>query len=378
MTGKQPHTQSPASPSFARVSLLIYFLLIVYASWYPFAGWHDNGISAFAYLKASLPYYWTMFDVWINLVGYMPLGLLMVLAMPRSHKLSIVWTVLLASLGGILTSATIEAVQTFLPTRIADKLDLLTNSIGAVLGALLGAFLQSRFGPQNRLTQLRQYWFKSNAGHGMAAIALWPLAQIYPLRYLFGFGQFTSMLSNWLSNWLEQPLDLTMWMTQNIQWSVEQSWLSETIITACGLIGATLTFTIILRKQAPKIRLTLLLICLTLMTKTLATALLFMPNNAFIWLTPGAIGGLLIGSLVLGGLSFVQLPVQRRTAALALIITLLLVNVIPNNPYYTATLQTWSQGKFLNFNGVAQFLSLLWPFFTLWFLLHPIHRIKVR
>ena len=39
-------------------------------------------------------------------------------------------------------------------------------------------------------------------------------------------------------------------------------------------------------------------------------------------------------------------------------------------------LQTWSLGKFLNFNGAAQFLALLWPFFTLWFLFHPMHRVK--
>jgi len=34
------------------------------------------------------------------------------------------------------------------------------------------------------------------------------------------------------------------------------------------------------------------------------------------------------------------------------------------------------QGKFLNFNGAAQFLSLAWPFFTLWFLFHPVHANK--
>ena len=37
-------------------------------------------------------------------------------------------------------------------------------------------------------------------------------------------------------------------------------------------------------------------------------------------------------------------------------------------------MQGWTQGKFLNFNGAAQFLSLLWPFLALWFLLHRTHR----
>jgi hypothetical protein len=37
-------------------------------------------------------------------------------------------------------------------------------------------------------------------------------------------------------------------------------------------------------------------------------------------------------------------------------------------------MQAWIQGKFLNFNGAAQFLSLVWPFFALYFLWHPMHR----
>jgi hypothetical protein len=53
-----------------------------------------------------------------------------------------------------------------------------------------------------------------------------------------------------------------------------------------------------------------------------------------------------------------------------------MVNLVPANPYFIATLQAWIQGKFLNFNGAARFLSLTWPFFALWFLLHPMHRVK--
>lgn len=49
-----PETAAPrslAASSFARVSLLIYLLLIIYASWYPFAGWRDLGLTPFAYLR---------------------------------------------------------------------------------------------------------------------------------------------------------------------------------------------------------------------------------------------------------------------------------------------------------------------------------------
>ncbi|PFH09499.1 VanZ family protein [Collimonas sp. PA-H2] len=372
-----PETAAPrssAASSFARVSLLIYLLLIIYASWYPFAGWRDLGLSAFAYLRAPLPHYWTVFDVWTNVAGYLPLGMLMVLSLPRSRRWSPYWAVLLASAAGVLISGSMEAAQTFLPTRVASNLDLMTNSIGALLGAVLGAILRPRFGPDSRLLQLRERWFNREASQGMVVVALWPLAQIYPLSHLFGFGQVTSMLSTWLSDLLEQPVDLQGWITNDFQFSADQYWLTETIITACGLTGAALTFLILLRQQAPKLPLSLLLVFLTLMLKTLATALLFAPDNALVWLTPGSFGGLLIGGLMLSGLAYAPQRAQRRLAALTLIITLLLVNIMPDNPYYTETLQTWTQGKFLNFNGVAQFLALLWPFCTLWFLFHPMHK----
>ena len=91
-------------------------------------------------------------------------------------------------------------------------------------------------------------------------------------------------------------------------------------------------------------------------------------------MTPGAQGGLLFGSAMLFGLAFAPPIAQRRVAVTMLLISLMVANVVPANPYFAATLQAWVQGKFLNFNGAAQFLSLFWPFFALWFLLHPVHR----
>ena len=375
MTGSSliiERSSSSPSSSFARVSLLIYLLLIIYASWYPFSGWRDVGLTPWAFLSAPLPHYWTLFDVWTNIVGYMPLGLLTVLVLPRRIPLTL--TVILVTLAGILFSGVMEAVQTYLPTRVSSNLDLLTNSIGALSGSIIGAIFRYRFSPENKLLLLRERWFNREASHGMVMIALWPLAQLAPLNHLFGFGQVTSMLSTWLSDWFEQPIDLAAWMTNDVQLSAEQYWMTESIITACGLVSAGLMLMIVLRKDAPKVALTFLLIWVTLSVKAFASALLFTPENVLVWLTPGALTGLLVGAVVLVTFGFTPQRVQRWVAALAVFVSLVFVNVIPDNPYYVETLQTWSLGKFLNFNGAAQFLALLWPFFTLWFLFHPMHR----
>jgi VanZ family protein len=368
------NAQSSTSSTFARVGLLAYTFLIVYASWYPFAGWRSIGLMPWSFLFASLPYYWTWFDVLTNIVGYMPFGMLMVFAL-YPHVRGI-WAVLLAIVCGTLLSGLMEGIQIFLPSRVSSNLDFFTNIAGATIGAIAGVLLSRTFLEESRLLQMRKEWFVHDAGRGLIVIGLWPLAQIYPQGYLFGLGQILPILSGWLSDWLAEPIDLASFFIHTQDLNAQSYWLSETIITACGLSGALLTFLVLLRKHAPKTSLITALAACALITKTLANALLFSPDNAFAWLTPGAKGGLLVGGMMISGLAFARPMAQRRLAIASLLMSVLFANIVPINPYFTATLQAWVQGKFLNFNGAAQFLSLAWPFFALWFLLHPMHRVK--
>lgn len=359
-------------PVFARVALLIYILLIAYASWYPFSGWHVSGLSPLAFISARLPYYWTGFDMVTNVVGYMPLGVLTVFAMyPRWRGWS---AVLFAVAAGILLSTLMEAVQTYLPSRVSSNLDLITNSAGACIGALFAPALTRYFMEDGRFLQLRKRWFTHEASRGLLVLALWPLAQLYPQAYLFGHGQLLPLLSDWLATALSMPVDLGALLRHDADLSVEQYWLSEAIISAAGLSGALLTLSCVLRRRAPRGLLLVLITVAVLATKSLGSALLYGPDDAFGWLTPGAQGGLLLGLLMLCGLIFAPRVAQRRVAVLMLSICLVTLNAAPANPYFIATMQGWTQGRFLNFNGASQFLSLLWPYLALWFLLHRTHR----
>jgi VanZ family protein len=364
----------PRSSSLARATLLVYLLLIVYASWFPFSGWRSSGLSPFEFLNLLPQHYWTGFDVMVNVVGYMPLGALLVLAMyPRLRG---VWAVLAAALLGALVSGTMEAVQTYLPSRVPSNLDFFTNAAGCLVGACLGAFWSHSLLDQSRLYKLRRLWFAPHASQGLVLLALWPLAQIYPQGYLFGHGQVLPIISDWLSEWLDANIDLVGMLRPGEVITVEQYWLSETIITACGMTGAVLTLLCLLRRGAPRYPLMLAMIGAALLVKTLATSLLFTPDNAFVWITPGAQGGFLIGLIMLAGLAFAPHVAQRRLAIVTLLLSLVVVNTIPVNPYFMSTLQGWVQGKFLNFNGAAQFLSLAWPFVAVWFLLLPSHKLN--
>jgi len=358
----RPRRGSPV----ARASLLAYLLLIIYASWYPFTGWHNQGLSPTIFLEhTAMPRYWTKFDAIINVVGYIPFGMLIAYALHPALR-GILGFIAAAILGAFV-SGLMEAVQTYLPSRVSSNLDFYTNTAGCALGGLIGVLTARKLLDTSHLYRLRQRWFALHASQGLVLVALWPLAQIYPTSFLFGQGQVLPTLSGWASSLLETDIDLLAYVRPDPELTVEQYWLSETMITACGMVGAALTLLCLMRRPAPRVLLAAALLAAAVVTKTLASALLF---------TPGAQGGFLIGGIMVAGLAFAPLVAQRRLAIATILLGIVVVNSTPVNPYFSATMQAWVQGKFLNFNGAAQFLSLLWPFCALWFLWLPSHKLN--
>lgn len=360
---------TPESSPLARIYLMLYVLLIVYASLYPMTGWHDAISPPLSYLNLTPPRYWTLFDVVTNIIAYLPLGCLVVFASyPRLQR----WSALvLAILIGSLVSGSIEALQSYLPNRVPSNLDLFSNIIGTLLGALFAWWQTRAFLDHGYLHLMRKRWFVPQASRGLLSLGLWPLAQLSPQAYLFGHGQVTPVISDLLSDLIESPVDLIALAHRGKDLSVEQYWLAETIITASGLCGAVLSMLWMLRPAAPRLWLMVGLVFSCLTIKSLATALVFTPEHALLWLTPGAQGGLLIGVLMLAGLSFAPAIAQRRLAALTLLLSLVVVNLVPVNHYFNASVQAWVQGKFINFNGAAQAMALAWPFLAVWCVWHP-------
>ena len=354
--------------SFLRTALLVYIFLIVYGSLYPLSGWRLPGGNHFSFLFESFPRYWTGFDIFINIAAYVPLGFLLLTAV--SPLLRGVRAFLFALLAGIALSLTMESLQVFLPGRVPSNIDLLTNATGTFIGTTAGAAVAPFLFRDDRIHYLVRNWLHFGSSRVLIVPMLWPLAQIYPQNYLFGHGQVLPHFSQWLSAILMMPVSLSIMLNRNLQLSAEQYWLSETIITSTGMAGAILLLLCLLGQDAPRVILAFSLFAASIVTKSLAMALLFEPKNAFVWVTPGAVGGILTGVLLVFGLIFVPPAIQRRMAAAMLLISLITVNILPDNQYFLSTLQTWSQGKFLNFNGAAYFLASVWPYLALWFLFH--------
>src|SRR5665647_832646 len=114
---------------------LVYVGLVVYASLYPFVGWRYQGIVPWVFMGSPWPQFWTGFDVAINVLGYLPLGFLLVLSALRTTKLS--YAVPLVTLVASVLSFAMESLQSYLPDRVPSNVDLALNALGAWLGASL-------------------------------------------------------------------------------------------------------------------------------------------------------------------------------------------------------------------------------------------------
>jgi hypothetical protein len=278
-----------------------------------------------------------------------------------------VWAILASALCGLLVSGTMEAVQTYLPSRVPSNLDFITNAAGCLLGACIGAVARAPTSTRAACTSC------ASAGSRRTPARAWCCWRCGRWRRSTRRATCSATASccrsfpSGFPAWLDIEIDLVALLRPGAAMSPEQYWLSETIITACGMAGAVLTMLCLLKKRRPAQRADHRDDGAALVVKALSSSLLFTPDNAFVWMTPGAQGGFLIGLIMLSGLAFAPQVAQRRLAIVTLVLSLLVVNTIPVNPYFVATLQGWVQGKFLNFNGAAQFLSLLWPFFALWF-----------
>lgn len=350
--GKPWHSRT--SP-LARGAFVVYALLVLYSGLAPWSGWRDLGVTPFAYLTAPVPRHLTTFDVLVNVLGYVPLGALFVLAAhprPRSGT-----AVLLALVVGGLLSATIEALQTFLPSRVPSNIDLMTNSIGALAGGLLAAPFASSLIDRGRLAELRMRWFERRPSVLLLLVCLWPLAQIYPGPMLFGTGDlreaFEATASAFGGDW--PALDPA-------GFGPAEFVLAEAFVVAAALLAVGLAFASAMRPAAPRAALLIALLIVALALKTLSHGLLFGPDRALAWLTPGAYGGLAIGTLTMLAASAGPVHWRPRFALVALGAALVGANLVPYNPYYLANMQDWRQGALLNFNALTGWLSALWPY----------------
>ena len=79
-------------------------------------------------------------DLIVNTLGFIPFGFLFSFWLSRALKLSPRRTCLIIILLGIAVSRSIELLQSYLPTRVSSQMDLVCNTLGAILGLRITSF----------------------------------------------------------------------------------------------------------------------------------------------------------------------------------------------------------------------------------------------
>jgi VanZ family protein len=354
-----------------------YVALIVYASLYPFTGWRDQGIAPWAFLASPLPKYWTGFDVAANAGGYVPLAFLLALSFIRRGRPSFApasrgAAIAIAAAASAVLSLCMEALQTYLPYRVPSNVDFALNVAGALTGALLAGALEW-VGLIDRWSRFRLRWFVSDARGALVMLALWPIALLFPASVPLGLGQVLERLESALADWL---LD-----TPFLEWlpvrDVELQPLvpgAEMVCVALGALVPCLLGYSVISSAARRAVFGAAIVLVGVGATALSAALSWGPVHAWAWLSLPVQVGLLLALL----LAAMALPMPRRGCAalvlLALVLHLSLLNQAPASAYFANTLQTWEQGRFIRFNGLAQWLGWLWPYATLLYVLVRVSR----
>jgi glycopeptide antibiotics resistance protein len=132
--------------------LALYCAALLYGTLHPFnfglkrmhtAGSAHNRIEWIPFTYACPEHgAWCFRDKGRNLVLFVPVGLLV--AVTRRHRASRLGRIGFATGLGFLLSLAVETAQCFLPSRFPSTTDLLMNTLGTCLGAVLAVALLAR------------------------------------------------------------------------------------------------------------------------------------------------------------------------------------------------------------------------------------------
>ena len=360
-------------PTSAWSLAIIYISWITYASLYPFQNWRNQELNPMEFLLAGWPHYWSGFDVVFNIFGYAPLGFFLTLGFLRTgrNKSALLNALILASL----VSLVMECLQSYLPARVPSPADWVFNSVGALLGAI-SSYILERLGFLDRWSLFRRRWFLSSTrgvNASLVLVALWPFCLLFPSVVPLGLGQIQARVQGVLHDWLSDTPFLN-WLPN---FDVQAQPLAPGVELVCVALGLLIPFllgaAVIQMRRQKLVFLGLVIACAFLVTG-LSTALSFGPSHAWSWLSPWVGAGLVLGLLLC--LLTLKLDAASCDVFLVIVITLQLslINQKGVDAYLVQNLQTWEQGRFIRFHGLAQWLGWFWPFAVLLLIFYKLLR----
>ena len=323
-----------------------YALFIVYASLSPFVGWREQGLSFVDVLRAPLKLTYTHFDATANVLAYFPFGLLVSLALRRNFGL--LTSLFAGCAASILLSLSMEYLQMYLPSRISSNMDMLSNSIGAFLGAVLAVSITTWTHLFSRIERWRSHVFQhgKEMDYGLALLALWMFGQVNPSLPMLG--------NVFIGELARQPFAAV---------STDQfdGWEAFAVALNLLMIG-TLMLTLL---RIPRKVISALLVVLSAVAavKFFTAAVLLKSWALLLWINSEAVLGVLLGMAAL----FVMLRCSRnaiiKTGAAVTLSYFVIINFVfsSNSPATAKSIYQWHYVHLLNYNGLAQTIAFIFP-----------------
>lgn len=339
----KPNTGAPAPLRvLLRGALLISLFIVVYATLLPFAGWRVPETLVWQGLVRP---YQTGLDLLLNVVAYVPVGLLLAArTLQVGGRRPLLNAVLLASA----LSLTLECLQLFLPGRVAALHDWLANSAGGLAGAACAVSAQGRrLG--SRLAALRGRWLAAqpHAEWGALLLIIWLVAQSNPAVPFFEAGQLANQLTR---DW--QAADPGV-----------QALLPQVIAIALNVCGFALFLAVWVHPRIFAGVPALLALAAGLMVKFLAAGLMLKAPLLESWLGPASALGLIAGYF----LALILLGTRPRTqlflATLLIFGGGLMARMAGTYDGFEGMLSLFerSHPQLGAFAGLTRWLNELWP-----------------
>ena len=344
------------SESRARLRTLLamgYALFIAYVSLSPFSDWREQGLDFTEVLRMPLMLTFTLFDTVLNVLAYIPFGLLVGLALRARFTASV--SLIMTVVCGVALSAGMEYLQMYLPARISSNLDILSNSAGTLIGAILAVSISSWTWFHMCLRQWRSSLFHhgKEMDFGLALLVLWSFGQINPSLPMLG--------NVFITEPVREPFVSTV--PEPFGW-----WASIAVTLNLLMLGALLAT--LLRTPRRVVTIILAVLSLVALVKFVAAAVLLKSWALLLWINGEAMLGMLLGVTMLISVFWLPRQVTIRAGAAVCIAYFIIVNFVvdTNTPAAAMSIYHWHYRHLLNFNGLAQTLTMIFPLLLLFHL----------
>lgn len=243
----------------------------------------------------------------------------------------------------------------YLPIRISSNVDLLTNSVGVIFGAVLAVSITSWTSWLAYLVSWRNHLFHQNkeTDFGLALLALWIFGQINPTLPMLG--------NLFINEVAEQPFVASVSTPFN-------PWASLTVMLNLLMIGVLLMT--LLRIPRHIVNSLLAVLGSVALLKFIIASVLLKSSALLLWINGEAVLGISSGMIVLS--IVVRLPrhwlIYISATMTLTYFTLVNLDIPSNSPALGTSIYQWREGHLRNYNGLAQIISQIFPMLLLFHL----------